>query len=128
MSKGFETLWDGFDKVCDKAERGEEFTKIVIKYMECRHKIEQKYAGSLSKMNTIFSEREDGYDPFLHNSLLRHVNNLLISRTTKDCWNAFGAETAALAQDRQAFVTDVENVIAALKEQLITDKKTRTDV
>lgn len=59
---GFEVLWDGFDKVCEKAERGEEFTKTVLKYMEKRHEIELKYSAGLGKMNSIFSEREDGYE------------------------------------------------------------------
>jgi hypothetical protein len=61
MKAGFETLWDGFDKVCEKAERGEEFTKTVIKYMEKRQEAEAKYASNMSKMSAIFSEREDAY-------------------------------------------------------------------
>jgi len=105
---GFEVLWDGFDKVCEKAEKGEEFTKTVIKYMEKRHEIEQKYGAGLGKMNSIFNEREDG--------------------TTKDCWTTFGAETAALAQDRGNFVTDIETVIQSLKQQMAEDRKTRLDI
>jgi hypothetical protein len=61
MKGGFETLWDGFDKVCDKAEKGEEFTKTVIKYMERRQEAEAKYASNLAKMSNIFSDREDAY-------------------------------------------------------------------
>jgi hypothetical protein len=105
---GFEVLWDGFDKVCEKAEKGEEFTKTVIKYMEKRHEIEQKYGAGLGKMNSIFSEREDG--------------------TTKECWSTFGAETAALAQDRGNFVADIESVIQSLKQQMAEDRKTRLDI
>jgi hypothetical protein len=105
---GFEVLWDGFDKVCEKAEKGEEFTKTVIKYMEKRHEIEQKYGAGLGKMNTLFSEREDG--------------------TTKECWSTFGAETAALAQDRGNFVADIESVIQSLKQQMADDRKTRLDI
>jgi hypothetical protein len=105
---GFEVLWDGFDKVCEKAEKGEEFTKTVIKYMEKRHEIEQKYGAGLGKMNSIFTEREDG--------------------TTKECWATFGAETAALASDRGNFVADIESVIQSLKQQMAEDRKTRLDI
>lgn len=105
---GFEVLWDGFDKVCEKAERGEEFTKTVLKYMEKRHEIELKYSAGLGKMNSIFSEREDG--------------------TTKDCWSTFGAETAALSQDRANFVADIDSVINSLKQQMAEDRKTRLDI
>jgi len=105
---GFETLWDGFDKVCDKTERGEEFTRQCIKYMEKRKEVEEKYAQGLSKMSTLFSDREDG--------------------TTKDCWNAFGAETTVLSKDRETFVVDIEGIIQGMRDQLVLDRKTRTDL
>lgn len=105
---GFETLWDGFDKVCDKTERGEEFTKQCIKYLEKRKEVEEKYAAGLNKMNSLFGDREDG--------------------TTKECWNAFGAETAALSKDRETFVFDIEAIIQSMKDQLLLDRKTRTDL
>jgi hypothetical protein len=105
---GFEILWDGFEKVCEKTERGEEFTRQCIKYMEKRHEIELKYAEGLGKMNSNFGDREDG--------------------STKDCWTSFGVETANLSKDREAFTADITTIIQGLKDQWVLDKKTRIDL
>jgi len=105
---GFETLWDGFEKICEKTERGEEFTKTVIKMFEKRADVEQKYAKSLASMQSIFGEREDG--------------------TTKDCWTSFGAETMSLAQNREIFVQDIHSTLEELKQQLMQDKKMRLEL
>jgi len=106
---GFEELWDGFEKVCDKTEKGEEFTKTMIKYFEKRLEIEQKYSKSLAAMNSIFNpEREDA--------------------TTKDCWSSLRDETTQLAKDREVFSVDLAKLIEEIKAQLNIDKKNRLDL
>jgi len=106
---GFEELWDGFDKICEKTAAGEEFTKSIIKYLEKRHEVEAKYLKGLAHLAPMFgTDREDG--------------------TIQNAWFSLRDETEALSKERAGFCADLQKLIDDIKAQLTSDRKNRGEL
>jgi len=103
---GFDELWDGFEKIKLRTEDGEKFTAAVQKYLLKRHETESKYAKSMQHMNECFkTDLEIG--------------------STLACWNGLRDETQALADTRQVFCDQIQELINTITNNLKEDKKNR---
>jgi len=103
---GFDELWDGFEKIKTRTEDGEKFTAAIQKYLQKRHETESKYARSLLHLNECFKiDLEIG--------------------STQVCWHGLRDETQILADARQTFCEQIQDLINTITNNLKEDKKNR---
>jgi len=103
---GFDELWDGFEKIKARTEDGEKFTAAVQKYLQKRHETEAKYARSLQHLSECFK-------------IDLEIGSMLA------CWHGLRDETANLAESRQAFCDQIQELINTMTNSLKEDKKNR---
>jgi len=103
---GFDELWDGFEKIKLRTEDGINFTQSILKYLQKRLEIEMKYSRSLLALQETFKgELEIG--------------------TLQICWNGLKDETQTLADSRQAFCNNLDEMINSIISNLKDDKRNR---
>lgn len=102
---GFDELWDGFDKVCKRANEGEGFVGAILRYFTKRHKVELEYAKSMEHLASGMEELEIG--------------------STKELWLSVQRETKTAGDERTKFCDHLVELTTSVANNLKEEKKNR---